>query len=126
MKKSILKACFSLCLLAISSSVYAMDNRMSMDNRMAGASSDMMFMHSDLTENDLYSQLNAQDRAIYDKLDAQQREFVVRLINAAPQIQVMHQRMRGQGQFQGQGQGQYQERGFNRSMQQSSSSDYQR
>jgi hypothetical protein len=105
MKKIILKALSSVCLLTISSHAYAMDN-------MSGNSSQMM-MQMNMTENDVYSHLSVQDKAIYDKLDAQQRAFVVRMINTAPQMQMMHQKMmNGQGQMQ-------QDRGMNRdSMQQ--------
>lgn len=106
MKKSILTTLASMCLITISSQAYSMDN-------MSGNSSQMMGMQMNMTENDVYSHLSGQDKAIYDKLDAQQRAFVVRMINGAPQMQMMHQQMmNGQGQMQ-------QNRGMNRdSMQQ--------
>lgn len=104
MKKLIFTA-LSMCLITISTHAYSMDN-------MSGNSSQMM-MQMNMTENDVYSHLSVQDKAIYDKLDAQQRAFVVRMINSAPQMQMMHQKMmNGQGQMQ-------QDRGMNRdSMQQ--------
>ncbi len=93
MKKLVLTA-LSLCLLTISSQAYSM--AMS-DNMMSGNSSQMMNMK--MTENDLYSHLNNQDKAMYDKLDAQQRAFVLRVVNA--EMQMMHQKMMdGQGQMQ--------------------------
>ena len=105
MKKLILTALASMCLITISTHAYSMDN-------MSGNSSQMMSMQMNMTENDVYSHLSSQDRAIYDKLDAQQRAFVVRMINTAPQMQMMHQKMMdGQGQMQ-------QDRGMNRGMMQ--------
>ncbi len=104
-KKLILTALSSMCLITISSHVHAMDN-------MSGNSSQMMGMQMNMTENDVYSHPNGQDRAVYDKLDAHQRAFVVRMINRAPQMQMMHQKMMdGQGQMQ-------QDRGMNRDMMQ--------
>jgi putative lipase involved disintegration of autophagic bodies len=101
MKKLILTALASMCLITISTHVYSMDN-------MSGNSSQMMSMQTNMTEKDVYSHLSGQDRAIYDKLDAQQRAFVVRMINTAPQMQMMHQKMmNSQGQMQ-------QDRGMNR------------
>lgn len=94
MKKIILTALSSMCLLTISTHAYSMDN-------MSGNSSQMMNLQMSMTENDVYSHLSAQDRAIYDKLDAQQRAFVLKMINTAPQMQMMHQKMMdGQGQMQ--------------------------
>lgn len=100
MKKLILTA-LSMCLITISTHAYSMDS-------MSGNSSQMMGMQMNMTENDVYPNLSAQDKAIYDKLDAQQRAFVLRIINTAPQMQMMHQKMmNGQGQMQ-------QDRGMNR------------
>jgi putative lipase involved disintegration of autophagic bodies len=98
--KNLILTAFSMCLITISSHAYSMD--------MSGNSSQMMGMQMNMTENDVYSHLSGQDRAIYDKLDAQQRAFVVRMINGAPQMQMMHQKMmKGQDQMQ-------QDRGMNR------------
>jgi len=115
MKKLILTAFSSLCLLIISSQAYSMpmnDNMMN-DNMMSGNSSQMMNMK--MTENDLYSHLNNSDKAIYDKLDAQQRAFVLRMVNS--EIQMMQQKMMN-GQEMMNGQGQMQDRGMNRGMMQ--------
>ncbi len=71
MKKLVFTVLSSLCLLTVSPQAYSMplnDNRMN-DNMMSGNSSQMMNMK--MTENDLYSYLNNQDKAMYDKLDAQ-------------------------------------------------------
>ncbi|MBA3721213.1 MAG: hypothetical protein H0W88_02280 [Parachlamydiaceae bacterium] len=93
----------SLCLLTVSSQAYSMpmnDNMMNDNN-----SSQMMNMKMIMTENDLYSHLNNQDKAMYDKLDAQQRAFVLRVLNT--EMQMMRQKMmNGQSQMQ-------QDRGMN-------------
>ena len=93
MKKLILTV-LSMCLLTISTYAYSMDN-------MSRNSSQMMGMQMNMTENDVYPHLSGKDKAIYDKLDAQQKAFVLRMINTAPQMQMMHQKMMdGQGQMQ--------------------------
>ena len=104
MKKLVLTALSSLCLLTISAQAYSMPMN---DNMMSGNSSQMMNMK--MTENDLYSHLNSQDKAMYDKLDAQQRAFVLRVLNT--EMQMMHQKMM-------QGQGQMQDRSMNQGMMQ--------
>ncbi|MBA3603074.1 MAG: hypothetical protein H0W50_05415 [Parachlamydiaceae bacterium] len=91
MKKLVLTAMSSLCLLAISAQAYSMPMS---DTMISGSSSQMMNMK--MTENDLYSQLNFQDKAMYDKLDAQQRAFVLRVVSSG--IQMMN--MNSQGQMQ--------------------------
>jgi hypothetical protein len=107
MKKSVLTALSCLCLLAISSQAYSMpmnDNmkkdNMSNDKMMSGNSSQMM--STKMTENDLYSHLNDQDKAMYDKFNAEQKAFVVRVVNS--EMQMMHQKkMSGQTQMQDRG-----------------------
>lgn len=110
MKKFVLTALSSfLSLLIISSQAYSMpmnNNRMN-DNMMSGNSSQMMNIK--MTENDLYSHLNSQDKAMYDKLDAQQRAFVLKMVNT--EMQMMQQKMM-------QGQGQMQDHNMNRGMMQ--------
>lgn len=95
MKKLILTALSSVCLLTISTHAYSMDT-------MSGNSSQMMEdKQMNMTEKDVNSHLNSQDKAIFDKLDAQQKAFVLRMINTAPQMRMMHQKMKdGQGQMQ--------------------------
>ncbi|MBA3722967.1 MAG: hypothetical protein H0W88_11300 [Parachlamydiaceae bacterium] len=100
MKKFVLATFSSMCLLTVSLHAH--------DNDMSGNSSQMMNMKMSMTENDLYSHLNNQDKAMYDKLDAQQRAFVLRIVNA--EMQMMQQKMmNGQGQMQ-QDQGMYNQR----------------
>ncbi len=99
MKNFALTALSSLCLLTISSQAYSMP----MNDNMSGNSSQMMNMKMSLTENDLYSHLNNQDKAMYDRLDAQQKAFVLRMINS--EMQMMHQKMmNGQEMMNGQSQ----------------------
>lgn len=91
MKKIILATFSSMCFLTVSLHAH--------DNDMSGNSSQMVNMKMSMTENDLYSHLNNQDKAMYDKLDAQQRAFVLRIVNA--EMQMMQQKMmNGQGQMQ--------------------------
>ncbi|MBA3602908.1 MAG: hypothetical protein H0W50_04550 [Parachlamydiaceae bacterium] len=106
MKKLILTALSSLGLLTVSSQAYSMPMN---DNMMSGNSSHMMNMK--MTENDFYSHLNNQDKAMYDKLDAQQRAFVLRMVNTEMHLMQQkmmngHEMMNGQGQMQ-------QDRGMN-------------
>ncbi len=84
--KKFIAVLFSSCLLSVGLQAH-------MDSNMPGNSFQMMNMQVDVTENDLLTQLNDQDRALYQQLNPQQKAFVVRAINQFSNMQTIMKKM---------------------------------
>lgn len=89
MKNYILNTLFTGCL--ITASLHAMDNQAGM------MGSNMMMQHmKEITENDLLNSLSDQEQNIYQHLNPQQKDLVLRVANqfsCRAQMRKMHQKM---------------------------------
>lgn len=93
MKNYILSLLVAGNLIVINQQVHAMDNSMPMQ----GQSDMMMNMQKmmEVTEEDLLSNFNEQDKALYKQLNAQQKALVLKAANQSckARMQKMHQMM---------------------------------